>query len=500
MTKTARNVTWWTQRRVRRTVVLALVSLVGVGGAARADDTVADGDGALPVSAAINPLNFGAVCVGTSYTDNALIAIKRLSVSTDTLRVFGDGASVTVSQPAAPDDSADLTESFSDSSILLPATWSAVALNTMSTDPSIATANPSASLDVTLVPTGAGVFSKNIFIRAQGPNSLGSTITRSSSFKVNWTASVCDSAAPSVTHTIGTPNAVSGGSTYVTSATTLSFAVDESSNGNSGLSACTVTVDGPLASDGGFTCAEGSNAYTLSTSAPASLASAPDGSYLSSASATDNYANTGTDSFTVVLDNTPPAFGACVGGPYLLGSGGGTQSVSRSASDSGVGLDTGVSTLTGTISTATVGPKSVTYTATDLLGNTASSSCTYDVRYDFSGFFQPVDNLPTTNMAKAGQGIPIKFALGGDQGLGILMAGYPKSFVVNCSTYADLDSIESTVTAGGSSLSYDPLVNAPIGQYVYVWKTEKSWAGTCRQLEVKLMDGTSHFARFSFTR
>jgi len=34
--------------------------------------------------------------------------------------------------------------------------------------------------------------------------------------------------------------------------------------------------------------------------------------------------------------------------------------------------------------------------------------------------------------------------------------------------------------------------------YVYVWKTDKSWARTCRQLVVKLDDGTSHRANFSF--
>lgn len=36
------------------------------------------------------------------------------------------------------------------------------------------------------------------------------------------------------------------------------------------------------------------------------------------------------------------------------------------------------------------------------------------------------------------------------------------------------------------------------GQYKYVWKTDKSWAGTCRDLRVLLVDGTLHTARFSF--
>ena len=49
---------------------------------------------------------------------------------------------------------------------------------------------------------------------------------------------------------------------------------------------------------------------------------------------------------------------------------------------------------------------------------------------------------------------------------------------------------------GGSSLSYDPAVD----QYVYVWKSDKAWAGTCRRLDVTLKDGTQHIANFRFTK
>ena len=58
------------------------------------------------------------------------------------------------------------------------------------------------------------------------------------------------------------------------------------------------------------------------------------------------------------------------------------------------------------------------------------------------------------------------------------------------------NTIEETVTAGGSSLSY----NATTNQYTYVWKTDKAWANTCRQLHVKLSDGTNHVADFKFTK
>jgi hypothetical protein len=114
---------------------------------------------------------------------------------------------------------------------------------------------------------------------------------------------------------------------------------------------------------------------------------------------------------------------------------------------------------------------------------------------NWSGFFPPADNLPTLNVAKAGSAIPVKFGLGGDKGLNIFAAGYPKSSQIACASTEPLDDIElTTLAAGGSSLSYDPAT----GLYNYTWKTDKSWAGTCRQLVVKLADGTSQAANFKF--
>jgi len=113
--------------------------------------------------------------------------------------------------------------------------------------------------------------------------------------------------------------------------------------------------------------------------------------------------------------------------------------------------------------------------------------------FNFAGFFPPVGNPPTINTVKAGSAIPVKFSLGGNQGLNILAPGSPSSGQIACATGAPLDAIQTTVTAGGSSLSYDPR-----GQYVYVWKTDKAWAGTCRQLDVQLSDGTDHLADFEF--
>ncbi len=126
----------------------------------------------------------------------------------------------------------------------------------------------------------------------------------------------------------------------------------------------------------------------------------------------------------------------------------------------------------------------------------AQYSITITVFYNFVGFFQPIDNLPIVNKAQAGSAIPVKFSLGGNQGLNIFMVGYPVSGMYPCNTSDVSVDIEQTVNAGGSSLTYDPVAN----QYVYVWKTEKSWANSCRQLVVKFADGTDKRANFQFKK
>lgn len=114
--------------------------------------------------------------------------------------------------------------------------------------------------------------------------------------------------------------------------------------------------------------------------------------------------------------------------------------------------------------------------------------------YTFTGFSQPVDNLPTINQMKAGAAVPVKFSLGGDQGLAILADGYPKSQTIACNSTSTVDGIELTLTAGSSSLTYDALTDT----YTYIWKTDKAWAGSCRQLVIELSDGTFHRANFQF--
>lgn len=97
--------------------------------------------------------------------------------------------------------------------------------------------------------------------------------------------------------------------------------------------------------------------------------------------------------------------------------------------------------------------------------------------YDFGGFSEPVNNLPTTNVVKAGRAVPMKFDLGGDQGPDIFVVGYPKSQQIDCASETPTDHVEQTATAGDVGLSYDTTTS----RYVYVWKTGKVWNDTRRE-------------------
>jgi hypothetical protein len=124
----------------------------------------------------------------------------------------------------------------------------------------------------------------------------------------------------------------------------------------------------------------------------------------------------------------------------------------------------------------------------------AAGSVTIEVHYRFSGFLQPVDDGNVLNKAKAGSAIPVKFSLAGSQGLAIFAAGSPSSGSSTCGSLAGEDPIEEVVTASTSGLTYD----ASADEYKYVWKTNATWAASCRKLVLSFIDGTRHEALFHF--
>ena len=119
------------------------------------------------------------------------------------------------------------------------------------------------------------------------------------------------------------------------------------------------------------------------------------------------------------------------------------------------------------------------------------SNANFAITWPFTSFFPPIANSGL-NSANAGSAVPIKFSLGGDRGLGIFADGYPVSVQINCTTGVPIGPPVPTSPAGGSGLQYDPVLS----QYTYVWKTQAAWSGTGRELQVLLVDGTMHTARF----
>ncbi len=221
------------------------------------------------------------------------------------------------------------------------------------------------------------------------------------------------------------------------------------------------------------------------------------GTYTINYTATDDSGNTSTASRTVnVVDTTPPVMScpANITVNLPLNSTATSMAVSypaATATDSCGGvLPVTYSKASGSV--FNVGPTTVTASATDAYGNTASCTFTVTVLYNFTGFFSPVSNLPTINNVNAGRAIPLKFSLSGNKGLGIMAAGYPASQQIACNSSAPLSDLEGTESSGGSTLTYSP------DQYHYNWKTEKAWEGTCRVLVVKLNDGSEHTALFKF--
>ena len=341
-------------------------------------------------------------------------------------------------------------------------------------------------------------------IEATGPG--GAAVT----FAVSATDLVDGSVTPSCDH--------SSGSTFAVGTTTVKCSATDA-HGNTGTNSfqvkvvdttppivtvpadMTVEATGPSGAVVNYTASASDtvDGAVTPSCAPASGSTFGFGTTTVKCSATDAHGNTGSKSFKVtVQDTTGPTIDAHADVTVTATSPSGAvvNYTSPATHDAVDGAGTATCTpLSG--STFAIGNTTVTCNATDAHGNAATpTTFVVHVVYNWTGFFQPVDNNGVFNTVKAGSAIPIKFNLGGNQGLSIFKTGYPLSARIPCNATAPTDLIEETVTAGSSSLTYDTTAQ----QYVYVWKTDKAWAGTCRVFDLGLNDGTSHTAYFNFTK
>jgi hypothetical protein len=140
--------------------------------------------------------------------------------------------------------------------------------------------------------------------------------------------------------------------------------------------------------------------------------------------------------------------------------------------------------------TSSVGPKIFTVTTSDDRGRSASLTSAYTVVYAFTSFDSPVSAGGSIDDAKAGEAVPLKFSLGGNQGLGVVTRTTWQP--VSCADWTALG--DSTAALG--KLSY----NASSDRYLDVVASDSSWKGSCRTVDLELADGTHHAVHVRFTK
>ncbi len=151
----------------------------------------------------------------------------------------------------------------------------------------------------------------------------------------------------------------------------------------------------------------------------------------------------------VQVDATSPSLAiTCPSAPVPVGA---AASAAWTAGDAESGLGTPASGSV-PLDTSSAGQKTaIAPAALDNVGHTRSASCTYSVvggaTYDFRGFFPPVANFPALNRVAAGWIVTLRFSLGGNRGLGIFPAGYPRVGEIACGS---TEPVEGTGAACGS--------------------------------------------------
>ena len=224
------------------------------------------------------------------------------------------------------------------------------------------------------------------------------------------------------------------------------------------------------------------------TTGPQAFAST--GRHVATGSSTDAAGNASINAeYAVHVDADPPvvAFQSCPA-EVLLGA---IAPISWSATDAGSGIAGPTSGTIG-LTTSPIGSRTSIHSVSDNVGHSSVATCTYNVIWDFRGFRAPLRAHPSLTSIAAASLVNVVFSLDGDQGLDVFAPGYPASAPIVCSSSDLLDAGEPAVTPG-------PLAfQASTGQYTYKWDSRPEWRGTCRQLIVKLRDGTFHRANVEF--
>ena len=254
-----------------------------------------------------------------------------------------------------------------------------------------------------------------------------------------------------------------------------------------------VTVDSGPCSDVAGNNSSGLNsaAYTIDLSNPTNVAvtSPSDGS--STASSTVTVTGTAEDAISGIDSVNLIVNGSALGTNAIY------TSIDNTWSQSSVALQCGANTIKAR--------------ATDVAGrytDSAQISVTRNcVSYTFTGFHGGVD---PENVAKAGQAISLRWNLyngtvapGNEVIDPMINAGHYSlsSTKISCTLVGTGDAVPTADDAGSSGLRYDYIsgLTDAAGQNVFVWKTLKDWANTCRRFDVTY-GGVTKSAEFRFAK
>ncbi len=235
---------------------------------------------------------------------------------------------------------------------------------------------------------------------------------------------------------------------------------------------------------------------------PASGSTFPVGTTTVTCSATDRAGNTASGSFPVtVTDTTAPVISKLPANmaPTATSAAGAVANwTAPSATDNLDGpVPVTCASATGLTSgnTFPLGTTTVTCTATDKAGNTASGSFTVTVTYSWSGLLQPV-NSDGSSIFKLGSTVPVKFKLtNGSAGITNATAKVYYAKVSNGVAGSELEGTSIAAADSGNTFRYD----ATNDQYIFNLGTKGLSEGTY-QLRIDLGDGVLRTVNISLKK
>jgi hypothetical protein len=222
-------------------------------------------------------------------------------------------------------------------------------------------------------------------------------------------------------------------------------------------------------------------------SVPPAVTKTQSGTYAVGASVSDLAGNSSAQTATTIRvdSDAPNVKVTCPQSPVLLKSAA-SGTVTASDGESGLAQDPSGKVV---LDTSGVGTRSINAIARDNVGHSSRDICSYDVIYDFVGFNSPLANPPSVVSDSANKKQRFEFSLRGNQGLGVIAAGYPTQRPIDCNSHAATVSSQPMDV----SLSYE----AKKDLYTFEWTPGKQLGGSCREVAVKLDDGTVHRTWFA---